>query len=87
MQGKVLHNNDTTVKILELMAPGGRQDALSSPAGDVSAAEKQTGFYISGVVTLHEGCHVALFFSCCRDAGENLVQVLKHRSEMLPLPI
>src|SRR6185312_15464518 len=33
-QGEVLHNDDTTVKILELMAPGSRHDALHSAAGD-----------------------------------------------------
>jgi transposase len=86
-QGEVLHNDDTTVKILELMAPGGRQDALSGPAGDTSVADERTGLYTSGVVALRDGRRVALFFSGRHHAGENLAQVLKHRSEILPPPI
>jgi len=86
-QGEVLHNDDTTVKILELMAPGGRQDALRSPADDASVADERTGLYTSGVVALHDGHRVALFFSGRRHAGENLAQVLKHRAAMLPPPI
>jgi transposase len=86
-QGEVLHNDDTTVKILELMAPGGRQDALSSPAGEEGIADERTGLYTSGVVALRDGRRVALFFSGRHHAGENLAQVLKHRSEMLPPPI
>lgn len=86
-QGEVLHNDDTTVKILELMAPGVRQDALSSPAGDASVADERTGLYTSGVVALRDGRRDALFFSGRWHAGENLAQVLKHRSEGLPPPI
>jgi transposase len=86
-QGEVLHNDDTTVKILELMAPGGRQDALRSEAGDTSIADERTGLYTSGVVALRDGRRVALFFSGRRHAGENLAQVLKHRAEVLPPPI
>jgi transposase len=86
-QGEVLHNDDTTVKILELMAAGGRQNALRNLAGDEGVADERTGLYTSGVVALRDGHRVALFFSGSRHAGENLAQVLKHRSEMLPPPI
>jgi transposase len=78
-QGQVLHNDDTTVKILELM--GGRaRDA----DGD---ADVRKGMFTSGVVALHDGHRVALFFSGRRHAGENLGQVLAHRAEELPPPI
>jgi transposase len=86
-QGEVLHNDDTTVKILELMGPGGRRDALLSAAEDVSVADERSGLYTSGVVALRDGHRVALFFSGRRHAGENLSQVLKHRAETLPPPI
>jgi transposase len=86
-QGEVLHNDDTTVKILELMGPGGRQGALPSAEEDASIAEERTGLYTSGVVALSNGHRVALFFSGRRHAGENLSQVLKHRAEELPPPI
>jgi transposase len=86
-QGEVLHNDDTTVKILELMGERGRQEALLSAAGDVSNADQRSGLYTSGVVALRDGHRVALFFSGRRHAGENLAQVLKHRTEQLPPPI
>jgi hypothetical protein len=86
-QGEVLHNDDTTVKILELMGPDGRQEALRTAADDTSVADARTGLYTSGVVALHDGHRVALFFSGRRHAGENLAQVLTHRAEMLPPPI
>jgi transposase len=86
-QGEVLHNDDTTVKILELMGPDARQDALRSAAEDASVAQERSGLYTSGVVALRDGHRVALFFSGRRHAGENLAQVLKHRAETLPPPI
>jgi transposase len=86
-QGEVLHNDDTTVKILELMGERGRQDVLAGAARDLDVAESRCGLYTSGVVALHDGYRVALFFSGRRHAGENLAQVLKHRAEALPPPI
>jgi transposase len=86
-QGEVLHNDDTTVKILELMGERGRQEALAAAAGDVDVADQRKGLYTSGVVALRDGYRVALFFSGHRHAGENLAQVLKHRAELLPPPI
>jgi transposase len=86
-QGDVLHNDDTTVKILELMGEGGRQEALADAVGDVNDADQRRGLYTSGVVALRDGHRVALFFSGRRHAGENLAQVLKHRAEQLPPPI
>ena len=86
-QGDVLHSDDTTVKILELMGPGGRQDVLLNVADEVSVADERSGLYTSGVVALRDGFRVALFFSGRRHAGENLAQVLKHRAATLPPPI
>jgi transposase len=86
-QGEVLHNDDTTVKILELMGERGRQEALAGAAGDGSDSDQRTGLYTSGVVALRDGRRVALFFSGRRHAGENLAQVLAHRAEQLPPPI
>jgi transposase len=86
-RGEVLHNDDTTVKILELMGPSGRQSALLGASGDVSIVDERSGLYTSGVVALRDGYRVALFFSGHRHAGENLAAVLKHRAETLPPPI
>jgi transposase len=86
-QGEVLHNDDTTVKILELMGERGRQEALAGATGDLDVADQRKGLYTSGVVALRDSHRVALFFSGRRHAGENLAQVLKHRIETLPPPI
>jgi transposase len=86
-QGEVLHNDDTTVKILELMGAASRQDTLASAATDKDSAEQRTGLFTSGVVALRDGQRVALFFSGRRHAGENLAEVLKLRAAELPPPI
>jgi transposase len=86
-QGEVLHNDDTTIKILSLMGERGRQQALAE-ADDGSDIEPQRcGLFTSGVVSLRGGHRVALFFSGRRHAGENLAQVLRQRAAELPPPI
>jgi transposase len=86
-QGDVVHNDDTTVKILERMAsrrgPAERADA----EGEGDEADARTGLFTSGVVALGDGHRVALFFSGSRHAGENLAEVLKLRAAELPPPI
>jgi hypothetical protein len=83
-QGEVLHNDDTTIKILEWMGERGRQES-SAHAED--EADERTGLFTSGVVALHAGRRVALFFSGRRHAGENLAEVLRRRAAELPPPI
>ena len=83
-QGDVLHNDDTTVKILELM---GKRRHEAGAVDELCDADRRKGLYTSGVVALREGYQVALFFSGRQHAGENLAQVLKHRAETLPPPI
>jgi hypothetical protein len=86
-QGQVLHNDDTTVKILELMGDRARQGAPAGAATDASDSDGRSGLFTSGVVALRDGHRVALFFSGRRHAGENLARVLAHRAEQLPPPI
>jgi transposase len=86
-QGDVLHNDDTTIKILELRGPRGRSEALARAGGEGDEADERTGLFTSGVVALREGRRVALFFSGRRHAGENLAEVLQHRAAELPPPI
>jgi transposase len=86
-QGDVLHNDDTTVKILELMGEPGRPETTGGVAADADVAESRRGLFTSGAVALLDGHRIALFFSGRRHAGENLAQVLKHRAEHLPPPI
>jgi transposase len=85
-QGEVVHNDDTTVKILELMGEG-RSKILAQGEGEGNEADQRTGLFTSGVVALRDGHRVALFFSGHQHAGENLAEVLKLRAAELPPPI
>lgn len=96
--GDVLHNDDTTVKILEWMGKRARQAALttdSTEAGakdshDVSAKKQpaeRSGLFTTGVVATREGRRIALFFSGRQHAGENLKDLLVRRTENRPPPI
>ncbi len=86
-QGDVLHNDDTTVKILELMGQRGGPEGVAHADGETTDADQRTGLFTSGVVALRDGQRVALFFSGRQHAGENLAEVLKLRAVELPPPI
>ncbi len=91
-QGDVLHNDDTGVKILELMGER-RQAALAqdtAPDAEVAAQEPgpdRTGLFTSGIVATAGGQKIALFLSGRQHAGENLKDVLRRRAAELPPPI
>ena len=74
-QGEVLHNDDTSMKVLAL------RRAIAEEDGE------RTGIFTSGVVTTAEGRKIALFFTGRQHAGENLAEVLKRRATELPMPI
>ncbi len=83
-QGDVVFNDDTYVKILELMSPEARQRALSEDSiGDVARA----GMFTSGVVSTCNGLKIALYFSGHQHAGENLQALLRQRAAELEPPI
>jgi transposase len=82
-QGEVVYNDDTTVKILELMG----ERAKKTPPEDDQHDPKRTGLFTSGVVATLAGNRIALFFSGRQHAGENLSDVLKHRLTELGAPI
>jgi len=82
-QGEVVYNDDTTVKILELMG----QRAEKSPPPEDPHDPDRTGLFTSGVVATRAGRRIALFFSGRQHAGENLTDVLKHRAAALDAPI
>jgi hypothetical protein len=81
-QGDVLYNDDTTVRILELMGERARRQALNDEDMD-----GRTGLFTSGVISTREGRRLALFFSGRQHAGENLADVLQHRAQELQQPI
>jgi transposase len=71
-QGRVLHNDDTSMRILRLIREPG---------------DKRTGTFTSGIVSLVGAWTVALFFTGWKHAGENIAEILKQRAHELPAPI
>jgi transposase len=89
--GEVVFNDDTTVKILEMMGERARQEALAEEASAEDSAKKlkaeRTGMFTTGIVSTREGRKIALFLSGRQHAGENLADVLAQRAAALPPPI
>jgi transposase len=71
-QGMLVHNDDTSMRVLMLER---------DPKGE------RTGVFTGGIVSVGEGHKIALYFTGSRHAGENLAEVLKKRSAELPSPI
>ncbi len=87
-RGDVVYNDDTTVKILEMMGKRARQNALLEEAAAAGSGKKpRTGLFTSGVVSTRHGRRIALFFSGRQHAGENLKEVLLERARALAPPI
>lgn len=79
-QAPLLHNDDTTMKVLKL-TPEQRAAALGEEGAH------RTGVFTSGIVAVDEEHRAALFFTGARHAGENLKEVLNRRAAELPPPI
>jgi transposase len=71
-QGSVMHNDDTSMRILRLTREPG---------------DKRTGTFTSGIVSLVGAWTIALFFTGWKHAGENIADVLQQRAHGLPAPI
>ena len=90
-QGDVVFNDDTGVKILEMMGERARQAALADETSENSVgastktpAEDRTGMFTSGIISTREGHKIALFLSGRQHAGENLKDVLARRARSCP---
>ena len=71
-QGEVVHNDDTSMRVLRL---------AREPSDD------RTGVFTSGIVSTKQGQKIALYFTGRQHAGENLRDVLQHRVAELGAPI
>jgi transposase len=71
-QGSILHNDDTSMRVLR----------ITREVGD-----KRTGIFTSGIVAIVGVHKIALFFTGTKHAGENIAGVLKLRARELPAPI
>jgi hypothetical protein len=71
-QGEVVHNDDTSMRVLRLRR---------------EAADERTGVFTTGIVSTGESGNIALYFTGRQHAGENLADVLKARVAELPPPV
>jgi transposase len=71
--GKLIQNDDTTVKILEIMKENKN-----------NLEKKRTGMFTSCIFAHSEGNTICLFYSSAHHAGENLSAILEKRDKKLP---
>ncbi len=83
-QGEVLHNDDTSMKVLEL-AERTREEALA--AGEPEHFADREGVRTTGIVSKVGEHQVALFFTGRQLAGESLEELLQERLKRLAPPI
>ena len=80
-QGTLLHNDDTTMKVLQL----DKELVAQATAGE--EGDGRTGTFTTGIVSTTDNRQIALFFTGRKHAGENLEDVLAHRASELGPPI
>jgi hypothetical protein len=73
-QGQVIHNDDTPMKILELLK-------------EINEKSSRTGMFTTGMMSIVEDRKIALFFTGQKHAGENMTDLLKQRQAELDPPI
>jgi transposase len=66
---RLLHNDDTSLKILEVI-----KQIKDGTAGD------RTGMYTTGILADYEGHKIALFINGRQHSGENVADLLKYRA-------
>ncbi|HXS95670.1 MAG TPA: transposase [Candidatus Limnocylindrales bacterium] len=71
-QGEVLHNDDTSMRVLRM---------------EREPSDERTGVFASGIVSTGDGRNIALYFTGRQHAGENMADVLAQRAAELPSPI
>jgi transposase len=71
-QGGVMHNDDTSMRVLKLVR---------------SNDDGRSGVFTSGIVSISGGRKIALYFTGWKHAGENLADVLRWRAAELDAPI
>src|SRR6266478_4457438 len=71
-QGEVIHNDDTSMKVLKL---------------ERELGDERTGVFTSGIVSTGQGQKIALYFTGRQHAGENIADVLKQRAKHASPPI
>ena len=75
-QGKVIHNDDTKMKVLSLI-----KENKQNPN------RKRKGIFTSGFISRTDNHDIALYFTGRNTAGENLQELLQHRDSDREAPI
>ena len=78
-QGDIVYNDDTAMKILDLLKENEQIQAAGS--------KERTGMFTTSIVSTSEGRRIALFFTGRQHAGENMDRLLEHRATGLDPPI
>jgi transposase len=81
--GRLLHNDDTSVRILEFM---GKRRAELVANGELPDPDR-TGLFTTGFVSITADGPIALFSSGRKHSGENFTALLAARDPGLPPPI
>jgi transposase len=69
--GELIHNDDTKVRILEVMKRNQNSDE----------SDKAKGMFTTGIISVYEGHKIALFLNGTKHAGNNLQDVLQNRAK------
>lgn len=81
-QGELLHNDDTRMRVLELIEKKNKQQPLRDDDPD------RSGIFTSNILSRASGRPpIALFFTGAYHSGENLRDLLAKRDDQLPPPI
>lgn len=81
-RGQILHNDDTSMRVLSLMKENARLEAQMRQGG----TKERTGIFTSSIVSVLDERRIALFITGRRHAGENLADVLTRRAAELEKP-
>jgi transposase len=75
-QGKVIHNDDTNMKVLSLMKEN-----------KMNPGRKRKGIFTSGFISRTDSWDIALYYTGRKTAGENLRELLEYRDNESAPPI
>ena len=75
-QGNIIHNDDTTMKVLELLKENETKDK-----------NERTGIFTTGILSILDDRKIVLFHTGRNHAGENLAEILGNRNKEKDPPI
>lgn len=82
-QGEIIHNDDTTNKVLALMPKRKDKDPVTKKTKEKG---KRKAIYTSGILSKLGAIRIMLFYTGHQTAGENLESLLKERDVSLSAP-